>query len=363
MGFYLRKSISVGPFRFNLSKSGVGVSAGIKGLRVGTGPRGNYISVGRGGLYYRATIPSAQLVTVPATPPASLPTQIPKAIPQPGLGPMVAIESAPVSAMQDTSSAELLSELNSKAKRPNYWKWTAAGSLLALWCVFSTEPGWPAYLSAAMLTALTFYIGMRDTVAKTSVLFYELDTANESAFESIHEAFQTLAGCRKAWRIDAQATVHDRKYHAGAGSVVKRKDAQFGKGLPPMVKSNLEVPFVKSGQTSLYYMPDRVLVYSPGGVGAVSYKDLNVSGQSRQFIEDGAVPADAEVVGHTWRFVNKNGGPDRRFKNNRQLPIALYEELAFQSNSGLNELYQLSKHSLTARVRSEVQRMSSLLPA
>jgi hypothetical protein len=35
MGFYIRKAISVGPFRFNLSKSGIGVSAGIKGLRPG----------------------------------------------------------------------------------------------------------------------------------------------------------------------------------------------------------------------------------------------------------------------------------------------------------------------------------------
>ena len=32
MGFYIRKSVSIGPLRFNLSKSGIGVSAGIKGL-------------------------------------------------------------------------------------------------------------------------------------------------------------------------------------------------------------------------------------------------------------------------------------------------------------------------------------------
>jgi hypothetical protein len=38
MSLYIRKSISVGPFRFNLSKSGVGVSAGIKGVRFGAGP-------------------------------------------------------------------------------------------------------------------------------------------------------------------------------------------------------------------------------------------------------------------------------------------------------------------------------------
>lgn len=56
MGFYLRKSLKAGPFRFNFSKSGVGVSVGVKGLRIGTGPRGNYIHAGVGGFYYRASL-------------------------------------------------------------------------------------------------------------------------------------------------------------------------------------------------------------------------------------------------------------------------------------------------------------------
>ncbi|MES2467745.1 MAG: DUF4236 domain-containing protein [Verrucomicrobiota bacterium] len=56
MSFYLLKSIKVGPVRFNLSKSGIGVSGGVKGFRVGTGPKGNYIHMGRGGIYYRKTL-------------------------------------------------------------------------------------------------------------------------------------------------------------------------------------------------------------------------------------------------------------------------------------------------------------------
>ena len=59
MGFYLRKSISAGPFRFNLSGSGLGLSVGVKGFRVGTGPRGNYVHMGRDGLYYRASFGGA----------------------------------------------------------------------------------------------------------------------------------------------------------------------------------------------------------------------------------------------------------------------------------------------------------------
>ncbi len=37
------KSIRFGALRFNISGSGIGVSAGIPGFRIGTGPRGAYI--------------------------------------------------------------------------------------------------------------------------------------------------------------------------------------------------------------------------------------------------------------------------------------------------------------------------------
>ena len=56
MGFYLREAICWGPFRLNLSKSGFGVSFGITGLRIGTGPTGPYIHAGRYGLYYKKSL-------------------------------------------------------------------------------------------------------------------------------------------------------------------------------------------------------------------------------------------------------------------------------------------------------------------
>jgi hypothetical protein len=35
--FYLRKSLRAGPFRLNLSRSGIGLSVGVPGFRVGAG--------------------------------------------------------------------------------------------------------------------------------------------------------------------------------------------------------------------------------------------------------------------------------------------------------------------------------------
>lgn len=57
MGMYLRKSFRLGPLRFNLSKSGVGLSGGVKGARVGINSRGRgYVHGGRHGLYYRKSL-------------------------------------------------------------------------------------------------------------------------------------------------------------------------------------------------------------------------------------------------------------------------------------------------------------------
>jgi hypothetical protein len=53
MGLFFRKSIKFGPFRVNLSKSGIGFSGGVKGARISTGPRGTELHLGRKGIYYR----------------------------------------------------------------------------------------------------------------------------------------------------------------------------------------------------------------------------------------------------------------------------------------------------------------------
>jgi hypothetical protein len=44
MGFYYRKSVSLGPFRVNVSKSGLGYSLGTRGFRTGVSARGRRYS-------------------------------------------------------------------------------------------------------------------------------------------------------------------------------------------------------------------------------------------------------------------------------------------------------------------------------
>ncbi len=57
MGFYVRKGFNFGPLRVNFSRSGIGLSLGVKGLRFSAGPNGNFFHAGRKGVYYKQKLP------------------------------------------------------------------------------------------------------------------------------------------------------------------------------------------------------------------------------------------------------------------------------------------------------------------
>jgi hypothetical protein len=51
-------------------------------------------------------------------------------------------------------------------------------------------------------------------------------------------------------------------------------------------------------------------------------------------------------VDRRWKHPNKDGGPDRRFRDNRLLPVCLYEVMHLSSTSGANELMEFSRTGL-----------------
>jgi hypothetical protein len=359
MGFYLRKSISVGPSRFNLSKSGVGVSAGVKGLRFGVGPRGNYVHMGRAGLYYRATIPQ-QVSPSPESRPA-----VPNAAPPvpPGThAPLQEIESADISRIVDSSSRELLNELNQKQQKVRHFPFVAVGSAIFLLIGLASWPKWLVALFVLIAIAACYAAHSRDVLAKTAVLFYDFEPEIEEAYGRLHGCASSLAACAGTWHIEAEGQVLDRKYHAGASSLVRRKSTFIRKAEPPYLKTNVETISIGVGRQTLHFFPDRVLVYDKDGVGAVNYRDLRLGVQPGRFIEDGPVLYDAKVVDRTWRYVNKSGGPDRRFKDNKELPICLYEQISLSSASGLNELIQVSRCGVAEDFAEAITMLGSKIP-
>lgn len=336
MGFYLRKSVAVGPFRFNLSNSGLGVSAGVRGLRVGTGPRGNYVRIGRGGVYYQQTFhtPAAPRA-VPAAP------QIPSGT----HAPLHEIASASAAQIVDSSSEQLLAELREKRAIARLLPFAIAGAVIVLLFALSL-PAWAlAFVAIASAIAIAAAY-RRDLLRKTTVILYDLAPDVEESFRRFAEWAGTVASCRRAWHVAAEGQIFDRKYHAGASALVRRNATAVRNAAPPYVRTNVPVLSIAAGRRSLYFLPDHLLVYDGASIGAVSYRSVDLGVVRQRFIETGGVPGDASVVDYTWRYVNRSGGPDRRFSNNPRIPVCLYDELHFRTASGLHEVVQLSRSGI-----------------
>ena len=70
--------------------------------------------------------------------------------------------------------------------------------------------------------------------------------------------------------------------------------------------------------------------------------DIEFDGKSTTFVESQKVPNDTKIVNYTWKYVNKNGNPDKRYKNNVRYPICEYANIYMKSKTGLNTVFLLS---------------------
>lgn len=336
--------MSAGPFRFNFSKSGVGVSVGVKGLRIGTGPRGHYIHAGRGGLYYRATLGQAGAASAREPSPPEPSSEPGTTITSDGVV-MIEVESGDVMHMCDSSFSDLLDEVNSKAKQTRMSAALPITTLVAAGLAAFAIGAQGLLLSAVALPA--WLIGKwLDSYRRSTVIFYELEGDAETAYQRLIQGFDRLMECAGKWHIKSGGAIRDIttwKRNAGASHIVDKKPTNLIYSLPAVIKSNITPPAIHVGNKIMYFLPDTVLIQDGSRIGAVSYKDLGIRHQYSRFIEEGRVPSDAKIVSYTWKHPNKDGGPDRRFSVNKQIPVCLYEVMHFSSSSGVNELVEFSK--------------------
>lgn len=184
---------------------------------------------------------------------------------------------------------------------------------------------------------------------------YDFSDNNVSKkFEDLVASIKAMSTSQKKWLLQSKAQVFDSKYHGGAGHLVNRKVFTISKDIDRYIKTNIEIYALKLEHKIIYFFPDRLIIKRDGQYGIISYSNLNLDARSYIFIEDEALPGDGKVIDKTWKYVNKKGGPDRRFKNNKEIPVLEYELLTMSSNSGLNEQLIFSRLGATINFRQSV---------
>lgn len=335
MGWYIRKSKSFGPIRVNLSKSGLGISAGVKGARVSVGPKGTYLNAGRNGLYYRKKLDSSNKRhnSVSGGNQSFLDDD-------PLYNTSPVYEQDSIITQSDPISENLIGENIVKGisrSRVIFWIWV--GISVTAVGVFSY---WGLLGAAVLFLALLYFFSAR--------ISFELDDEAKEEWSRFLSGLYNLQTSQYLWIVEASSYNSDLKVNAGAGRNIQRgpiSALRVAKKGSTRFRLRMDVDsfLLKCSKCYILFMPSGILVKKGLKVFAYTYEQFSIYDSTISFIEHGVVPRDAFIVEQTWQYVNKDGSPDRRYANNRSIPVCRYGVMHI---SGLNINIELQSSNTDA---------------
>ena len=338
MGWYFRKSKSVGPFRVNFSKSGMSFSTGVKGARMSFGPKGTFVNVGGNGIYYRKKLGSS----------AKGNSFRGKSYVQNGSVQYAENYAQTVDAITVQEQTQGVSVTNQaivkdiKRARLLNWLWVALSVILLAYVGW-----WTVFIMLAIRVLLPRFF--------RAEVNYEMDTEAANEWEKFAEFFSTLKTSKKLWVIETSQSVTNTKTNAGAGRNLTRSQLTLKK-----IKANRTIGFgvfsnspcfkLKGKQCTILFLPCDIIIKRGKHIVACSYENLEIRTGTTNFIETDPVPKDATIIRYTWQFVNKDGSADRRYANNRQLPVCQYGRIMLQAGDQIGVEIHVSNAATTANI-------------
>lgn len=331
MGFRYRKSINLGGgFRINISKSGVGYSWGTKGYRITKTSKGN--------IRQTATLPGTGL------------SYIEELSNKNNNGKFFNNDFSNINENTNTydtqdikntlvskfSSDNLIDIVNLANRSLKINKFT--NIFLSIFIILSFIK-----LDFLIMVILCLIVKIYVKTKGRVNLEYLIDVDQKITISDKIKPFLSISDSNKIWRVTETSKVFDTKYTAGAESLIKRVNCKVSKKAPFPFKVNVDVTCYIYNKEKLVFLPDKLFVFQKNKVFALNYSDVFTNIYNQNFIEREAVPKYARIVAYSWEYVNKNGGPDKGFKRNRQLPICAYGYMSIYSLYGLNTILMFSK--------------------
>lgn len=190
----------------------------------------------------------------------------------------------------------------------------------------------------------------------------QFDDPTKRKYERLYNAFKSLSTSHRIWDITG-AHFQDRvAARSNASTLVNRREIKLGLKSLPIIKSNYEALYFQNiNGADLYFYPTFVMMYTNNqNFAIVGLDELSLMTTSVSFTETSSVPRDSKIIRKTWAKVNKNGTPDKRFKNNYQIPVVQYGRIHLSTSTGVNEEYQMSNFEFTKEFGDAFQEYKNL---
>ncbi len=311
MGIRYRKSINLGGgFRVNISKSGVGYSWGVKGARL--------TQTAKGTTRTTLTLPGTGLSYVEETKNKGKSNRVNQN--NNSVGQSTEILNVKVINSQEYS--DFLNQIK-KVRRYNFFS-----NILMLMFIYFYIP-------------VLFFVGIIGVSLKIYVrkvmsikMDYEFEDDSLEDVNKTKTVYELLMQNNMLWQVVSQ-NKGNRKTNGGASCIVDRINLKLLNKAPYYIKPNVSIFGAKLRSQKVYFLPDKLLILSGRKIVAMSYDDLEIQFSKVRFTDMGKVPKDAKILNWTWLYVNKNGSPDKRYKNNRKVPICEYGTIIIKSEDKL----------------------------
>ncbi len=246
----------------------------------------------------------------------------------------------------DTNLEAIIRDIEQRRKCAPLFPWAAGlgGFFTLIWLLWLSGLNHP--LLGFFLSGIVVIPGLTlglvnawfwDRSRKDVHFAYKITGKGESAFRQLNEALNQLKGSGQTLLLTGRRHFEDARYTGGTDNLPDLKRVQFAREKPPLLELEFDVWHLRAMHRDFFFMPDHILVYDGAQIGGLSYGTLNVSTTKEvtQARGEAMRTRDAKVVGTTYRFVNNDGSPDRRFNNNTEIPLIEYGVMDF-NGAGLN---------------------------
>jgi len=363
MGWRFRKTFRVLPgVKLNLTARGLSATLGASPFSVNVGPRGVYrnINIPGTGIWDRQRIdgPSSQPsgIQVPSADEPGIP-------PVPSVPPLFPVPPSPATEIHSASTElltsdsleqlrrlltdaynerdELTREISSATTEANlatkrYQNWERGFLFRRLFKKSFAARKETAETAVAKLAELQEQLRLTTVATEINV-----DREQGEPYYRMRDAFAALSECQKVWNVLAETVVDRVAERSSSDKAVTRTTVPFSLGSCDLMQSEQKVPHLPNRTGGDMFVYPGFILYraSKQAFALIDSRDVMLRYVSTQFTENETVPSDSQVIGQTWAKCNKDGSPDRRFRDNYQIPVAHYGTLLFSTSDGLDVRY------------------------
>lgn len=328
MGLRFRKSVNLGLFRINFSKHGIGYSFGAKGMR--------YTKKSSGGSRITASLPGTG---VSYSKDFSGSRKRKKT--RTGDYSQNSAEPQQEPVFEASNRTELEKKFNSLKKKSTMLivlKGLAMAATFVMWAVLM------AIINTYIIEVNNYWflVGMVVVFAALLIEFYliphvaSVDLKYDISEEESKRAYQKMI----AGLLTLMSNMCVREI-SGDVHVGKRINVNFFNDVkiekkPLFVSANINIALLKLQHKQLLFLPDALMICENDTWKHIEYDKIIIQYADSSLVEKDCVPSDSEVLTYTWLHANKNGGQDKRYSDNYQVPVCAVGVVGIQTTNGID---------------------------